>query len=81
MITAPTTDRLVRLNQHTSQSRLYDSGIAHGRDNTPLKYHPLIVPDMETKPRYHSIDTNLDLHTMNLARTSKTFHVVILGGA
>ncbi|KAJ2130609.1 hypothetical protein GGF48_001930 [Coemansia sp. RSA 921] len=81
MITAPTTDRLVRLNQHTSQSRLYDSGIAHGRDNTPLKYHPLLVPDMETKPRYHSIDTNLDLHTMNLARTSKTFHVVILGGA
>ncbi|KAJ2267360.1 hypothetical protein EV176_005287 [Coemansia sp. RSA 451] len=81
MITTPTTDRLVRLNQHTSQSRLYDSGIAHGRDNTPLKYHPLLVPDMETKPRYHSIDTNLDLHTMNLARTSKTFHVVILGGA
>ncbi|KAJ1859140.1 hypothetical protein GGH12_003594 [Coemansia sp. RSA 1822] len=80
MITAPTTDRLVRHNQHTSH-RLYDSGITHGRDHTPLAYHTLVTPDTETKTRYHSIDTNLDLHTMNLARTSKTFHVVILGGA
>ncbi|KAJ2081774.1 hypothetical protein H4R24_002099 [Coemansia sp. RSA 988] len=38
------------------------------------------APPMET--RNYSIDPGSDnLHTMNLARTSKTFHVVIIGGS
>ncbi|KAJ2815119.1 hypothetical protein IWW50_006918, partial [Coemansia erecta] len=84
MITVPpTTDRLVRHN--LDHHRRYESSNTHRVaarvPSIPAANTNLARTDAEPAGRHYSVDANLDLHTMNLARSSKTFHVVILGGS
>ncbi|KAJ2455267.1 hypothetical protein EV183_001003 [Coemansia sp. RSA 2336] len=80
MITSPPAS-----NHASHQHQLYESSNRHElqSDSRPVHavHHNLITAESDLKSRPYSVDSNLDLHTMNLARTSKIFHVVIIGGS
>ncbi|KAI9474500.1 hypothetical protein LPJ78_001185 [Coemansia sp. RSA 989] len=72
-------------NHIAHQHRLYESNNRHELQSdvrlVQAVHHNLIAAEADLKSRPYSVDSNLDLHTMNLARTSKIFHVVIIGGS
>ncbi|KAJ2852259.1 hypothetical protein IWW36_000402 [Coemansia brasiliensis] len=75
----PTSDHISR------QHQFYEGGSRHELQSSvrpvPAVHHKLVAEEADLKARPYSVDSNLDLHTMNLARTSKIFHVVIIGGS